>query len=298
MLVRFIAHAGISIEEAGHSLLIDPWFLDSTVENPLIESIAGGWSTIDFQIPKTEEPIERHTPDAILVSHFHPHHSPARDIKFICDNSLALGRTMQLLYPSPNEAMEATLSERVPKGIARKGVTPNEKFKIGPFSIQSLEHTVPFHTAWHVSSTTGSVLHIADGRLNKDRFSRKPDAAWENIKGLSPSLFLLSIGGHSQRVTEKDGKRSINEAGIFTAVEGAQITQLVNPKAAAAIGIYNHSIWKNRLEYIRSTPQSEEEFQWALSWLTPGTKNLHLVPGCTIGIGDSSLQGTCDTYIG
>lgn len=67
MRVTFIAHAGMSIKDEGGEVLIDPWFTDSSIQDPLIRSIWGGHSSIDFQIPKTFDKPENHLPEAILV---------------------------------------------------------------------------------------------------------------------------------------------------------------------------------------------------------------------------------------
>ncbi|MDO8408301.1 MAG: MBL fold metallo-hydrolase [bacterium] len=297
MLVRFIAHAGISIEEEDFSILIDPWFFDSTPEYPVIESIGGGFKTIDFQIPRTTEKIEGYAPDAILVSHFHPHHSPVRDIRLLCQNSLAQGKQINLFHPLPSGAIEKNLQERVGPGVTRHGMEPGETCTIGPCTIEAKEHTMPFHRAWYVTSKTGSVLHIGDGTINKDSTSRLTDPVWEQLRGLAPSVLFLSSGGHNLRLTDKDGKRRIREAGICTPVEAARVAQVVQPRVVAAFGFYNHSIFKNRIEHILPAPQTEEEFQWAVSWLAPETRNVRLTPGYTFGIGDTNLRATCDTYL-
>jgi L-ascorbate metabolism protein UlaG (beta-lactamase superfamily) len=297
MLVRFIAHAGISIEEDNYCVLIDPWFLDSTPEYPVIESIGGGFKTIDFQIPKTQENIERYKPDVILVSHFHPHHSPHRDITMLCQNSLAHGKQVILVHAETGEREEKVLRERVIQGVDRRSVKAGDTFTVGPFTIEAKQHTAPVHQAWHVRSKTGSVVHIGDGMLNRDPFSRKLDDAWTALKNLSPSILFLSTGGHNVRVREKNGDPDILAAGIFSPVEAAKVAQVIAPRAVAPFGFYNHSIWKNRLEYINSAPQTEEEFQWAISWLAPRMKNIRLIPGQEFGIGDVALKDTCDFYL-
>ncbi len=296
MLIRFIAHAGFYIEEKGYSIFLDPWFSDSTIERPIIESLGGGFKTIDFQIPQNMDSTERYAPDAIFISHFHPHHAPARDIRALCENSLAKGKKIKICYPAPNAVMEENIRAKLPGDVEKIAAKPGDTFSVGPFSIEAKEHTVPYHTAWHITSASGSVLHIADGRSNKDPFFRKPDPIWERLKGLSPSFLFLSAGGHSQRV-EKDNERIIMPAGIFTPTEAAEIAKIVNPKIASLIGIYNHSIWKNRYEHIQPAPFCEEEFQWAVSWLSPRTRHVRLIPGMTLGIGEEHLLPVCEVYM-
>lgn len=296
MFIRFIAHAGFYIEEKGYSIFLDPWFFDSVIERPIIESIGGGFKTIDFQIPQSTDSPERYAPDAILISHFHPHHSPARDIRALCENSLSKGKKIKIFFPTPSATMEENIRAKVPGDVEKVGVSPGDTFSIGPFSITAKEHTVPYHTAWHVASPSGSLLHIADGRLNKDNFLRRPDPVWENLHGISPSFLFLSAGGHSERA-EKNNEHLIIPAGIFTPVEAAEIVKIVTPKAASLVGIYNHSIWKNRHEYIQPAPFCEDEFQWAASWLSPQTRHVRLTPGMTLGIGEDSISPMCEVYM-
>ncbi len=296
MLVRFIAHAGLYIEEEGYSIFLDPWFSDSTIERPIIESIGGGFKTIDFQIPQSTDSVERYAPDAIFISHFHPHHSSAKDIRALCENSLSKGKKIRIFFPTPSQTMEENIRAKLPGDVDKVAAAPRDTFAVGPFSIEAKEHTVPYHTAWHITSPSGAVLHIADGRFNKDQFLRKPDPVWEKLKGLSPSFLFLSAGGHSQRV-EKNNERLIMPAGIFTPTEAAEIAKIVAPKAASLIGIYNHSIWKNRYEYIQPAPFCEDEFQWAISWLSPQTRHVRLTPGLTLGTGEEHLMPTSEIYI-
>ena len=93
MKVTFIAHAGISITEKESEVLIDSWFTDSTVARPLIQPL-WGFPTIDFQIPKTEDRPSNHNPDAVLISHFHSHHSPHGDIMALVAQSEDTKRTL------------------------------------------------------------------------------------------------------------------------------------------------------------------------------------------------------------
>ena len=296
MLVRFISHAAISIEESGYNILIDPWFLDSTQEHHLIKSIGGGFDTIDFQIPQTTEKISQYTPDAIFVSHFHPHHSPMRDINILCQNAIANKKEIIIGYPTPNEQMENALSERIPKGVIKKPMAHGVSITVGPFTIESKQHTVPFHNAWYIRSQKGSVLHLADGAINKDIFNRKVDNAWMALEKIKPDILFISSGGHSARETNKDGTRTIREAGIFTAVEAAKVTRIIEPKAVALIGCYNHSIWKNRHEYIRQASQVLEEFDWAISYLNSDIKHLYIKPGNIFAINEPSYIKKCSAY--
>ncbi len=297
MFVKFIAHAGMYVEEEGFSLLLDPWFFDSTPEHPIIQSIGGKFDTIDFQIPKTTERIETYAPDAILFSHFHPHHAPARDVQMLCKNSVDVGKKPVLMYATPTKETETSLHSHVSPHIQRHGMELEESVSIGPFTIVAKDHTEEFHRTWYVFSKTGSVLHIGDGRLNREKKIRGFDLAWEKLRGLKPSFLFLSAGGHAVRITKKDGARALHDACILTPVEAVKVAKIIDPRAVAPIGFYNHSIWKNRTEYIRPSTQIEEEFEWGASWLIPHIRQARLVPGYTLGIGEKHLKESCDLYL-
>ncbi len=282
MRIRFIAHAGIYVEEDGVSILIDPWFRDSTQENPVIESIGDSFKTIDFQIPQTTEKIENYSPDAILVSHFHPHHAPARDVQMLCENSLKVGKSISFLYPRRNEELEAELSKKLPLNVDRIPISPGYTKIIGPLTIEARAHSSVGHTCWYVHSKAGSVLHITDGSFNRDVLVRVPDIAWESLGDLCPSFLFINAGGHSMRRERNDGERYILEGSAFTAIEAATITQHIKPRSVGLIGFYNHSIWKGRSEYIRTAWQSLEEFEWARAWVAPHAKHVILSPGFEI----------------
>jgi hypothetical protein len=285
MLVRFIAHAGVYLEEDGHSLVIDPWFLDSTPEHPVIESIGGGFRTIDFQIPKTTENIASYAPDAILISHFHPHHSPLRDIQILVKNSGDNKKNVTVLYPRPSDAMEAHVTDALPSTVVHRECIVGDQITIGPFTIETRGHTVPFHNSWYVRSSTGSVLHMTDARMNRDRLLRAPDKIWSDLANLAPSILFISAGGHSVRFSDKEGSKTIWESEALSAVDAAKITTLIKPKAVGIIGVYNHSVWKNRTEYILPTAITLEQFEWALSWLCPAIEHRHLFPGYSFRTG-------------
>jgi hypothetical protein len=125
---------------------------------------------------------------------------------------------------------------------------------------------------------------------------RRIDDTWIELQGLKPSILFISSGGHSQLQKNKEGERVVVEAGIFTAVEAAKVTRLINPTAVALIGMYNHSIWKNRVEYIRQSSQVEEEFLWALTYLDPNIKKLFINPGFSIGLSEKDLEGKCNYF--
>lgn len=293
MKVTFIAHAGISLTEGEHEILIDPWFTDSSVARPLIQPLSG-YPTIDFQIPKTEDTPSNHNPDAVLISHFHSHHSPHDDIMTLVAQSEDTKRT---LFGHPDIGEKNGSVKETFAVWPHVDVTPmreGDVRQVGTFSVRARTQTVPNHLAWEVSTPLGSVLHIADPIFNKENSERIMDAVWESFRDLQPSALFINAGGNSLR-REKDGVRQVLESCSVSPVEAAQIVARIRPQTVSLIGCYNHSIWKNRQEYIPPAGQIEEEFYWALSWLAPEVKFVPMKPGHTFGIGESSE--TVDTYI-
>lgn len=293
MKVTFIAHAGISISEGDTEILVDPWFTDSTVDRPLIQPLSG-FPTIDFQIPKTDDLPSNHNPDAILISHFHSHHAPHDDIMALVAQSEETKRTF---FGHPdigerNESVQQTFAvwPHVDVSLMRDG----DARQVRAFSVRARTQTVPNHLAWEISTSLGSVLHIADPTLNKKNSQRVMDEIWESFRNLQPSALFINAGGNSLR-REKDGVRQVIESCSVSPVEAAHIVALIRPQTVSLIGCYNHSVWKNRQEYIPPAGQIEEEFYWALSWLAPDVRFVPMKPGHTFGIGEASEA--VDTYI-
>ncbi len=286
MQVTFIAHAGIAITEGDQEILIDPWFTDSTIDHPLIEPIAG-YPTIDFQIPKTLDVPSAHTPDAVLISHFHSHHAPHDDIMSLVARSAGTKRT---LFGHPDIGERNVAVSNTFAIWPHVEVTPmrgDDTRVVGACSVRARTHTVPNHLAWHIESAAGSVLHIADPVLNTDNAKRVVDEAWEAFRDLAPSVLFINAGGNSLR-REKDGVRTVLESGALSPVEAAKVVALIRPRLVSLIGCYNHSVWRNRQEYIPPAGQVEEEFAWALSWLAPEVRFVAAKPGYTYGIGESA----------
>lgn len=292
MFLKFIAHAGFYIECGKNSLLVDPWFTDSSLAEPIIRS-PGGHVTIDFQIPPTRERPESFSPDAVLISHLHSHHAQLSDLYALVNR----GKPVQIAFPDGGAGNAKIIqSFEQFENIQLTPCKDQQSLRVGAFTLTALSHTVPNHLAWHITTSSGSFLHIADARLNTDQRKREIDPVWQKFNNLRPHLAVLSAAGNSLQI-QGEGVKDIGEAMTLTPIEGAKIIQLINPKAASLIGCYNHSIWKNRIEYIRPAPLVEDEFYWALSWLAPQVKCIFMKPGYAFGFGDPLSQGQVDTFI-
>jgi len=291
MIVTFIAHAGVALSAEGTEICIDPWFFDSTREEPIIESLSGK-STIDFQVPRTKEDIATHTPRGIFVSHFHAHHAPKKDI------TLLASQGQEVIFGYPSLGAGNSLIQKYFHNSKQVTTLPFEHMQmtnIGPWVVTGLTHNVPGHIAWLIQSASGSVLHIADAHMNASSKKRELGPEWNAYAGLKPELLLLSAGGNFVRIT-KEEKPVLHLAGM-SPVEAAQLVQLIQPKAVALIGVYNRSVWNGKSEFVRSSASVEEEFQWDVDWLAPHTKVLLLRPGHTIGIGNTRVASGVDFFI-
>lgn len=278
MLVRFIAHAGFSFEEDGFSVLVDPWFTDSSLVHPILEGIAGT-RTMDYQIPRTREKIEDYVPHAILISHFHVHHSPLADILQLVQQSLH--DTLLAYQAGPGDAV----IRRNLSGFSHLSFRPvkdRESFKVGPFTLTPYLHTLPDHLAWLVESATGRVLHLADSRIHTRIGVSDLDPVWDAFpEGVD--LLLMSAGRNSL-ARSIEGQRRLLENTTFSPLQAARLAEKLRPRALASMGNQNHSVWKNRQEFIPEAAGTEEELRWALGWLLPDTKFITIRPGHTFDI--------------
>ena len=292
MLVRFIAHAGLYIEEDGTALMVDPWFRSSSREYPLLESLQGN-STIDFQDPPARETIENVKVDGILLSHFHAHHASRRDVL-----TLAQGQGVTIAHPhlgSEKNASVANAFTTLPVKILP--CQDGSEFTIGIFKIRALAHTSPNHLAWFVESPTARILHLVDINGTNGAFFPEAHKEVSRFKKLNPHMLFITAGGNHFR-SESEGVKEVQESKNLSPVQGARMTRFIEPKGVSLIGCYNHSVWYNNIEYMRHSSVIEHEFHWALSWLAPETRSVFMKPGHTFGLGDPSLSTSVDTYIG
>lgn len=293
MFIKFIAHAGIYIEEGGFSILVDPWFSDSTLDNPIIEGFSGK-KTIDFQIPKTKEKIEDFKPNCILISHFHSHHAPLVDVNSIILNS----DNIIVAYPILGSNQLVTDRLLAFNNVSSRPTGDGDVFDVGCFTIKALAHTVSGHMAWFIKSATGSILHIADARVNKNYDMNTLDEVWNKFSELYPSMVFISAGRNTLRIENKETyEKDIKESTCFSPIQASKLLKKIKPKAVSLIGIYNHSIWKNCEEFTLEACHIENEFNWSLSWLARETKFIRMFPGHSFGINDESLPKKVDTYI-
>ncbi len=293
MYVKFIAHAGIAIFEDNYSVLIDPWFRDSTLENPLIEGI-NRKNTIKFQIPPAVDELKDFAPGAILLSHFHVHHAPFNDVHDLIENSRG-----HVILAHPDGYANKIVTNRFGHftDISIRPTRHRDEFSLGPFHITALTHTVEGHLAWFVKSKTGSMLHIADGAANTNFELNSLHPCWDEYMTIHPDIVFTSAGRNSLR-KDDNGRRSIIESGSLSPIQAARLIQKIRPRLVSTIGNHNHSFKRNRLEFIPELPATEEEFRWALSWLAPEVKYVPIRAGHGFSLGEIPLGRTdANTYL-
>jgi hypothetical protein len=289
MRVRFISHAGISIETEKARIAIDPWFYSSTLDHPLIQSILPGHQTIDFQVPPGRLNIRDLEPDAVLVSHFHAHHSPESEIRDFASR----GRKLLLGGPVISADQQLSLFENLGQSssnVEYRAFPENGPLELGDLTIEGFEHTSKHHVGWKIKGNSGSVLHITDAMINRNSIDRRLDPLWSALKDSNPDFLFIGSGGHCTRRV-RDGVVRLFEDSTLSPFEAARLAALIRPRAVAVIGFYNHSMWKNRLEYVLPASVVEDQFQWAMHQLLPEASVVALRPGNEFEISKKSSTG-------
>ncbi len=278
--VRFIAHAGVQIKSEDSSLVVDPWLYSSNRKTPLIQGLDPESSTIDYIIPEPRNTVQDIESDVIVLSHFHTHHAPLREVR-----ELVTFREVTIICPLLSEkklqGIKKTLGDTLYKRINFIFISGEETVTVKRFTIRALTHSLKDHYAYMITTPETSVLHIADAATSKNFNACQFDSFWEKFHNLSPEYLFISAAGHSMRIISYKGERNIVENTTLTPVQAAKITTKINPRHVGVVGIYNFSIWDSGVEYSHSAETVEHEFYWAITYLHPGIKVLNLRPGDT-----------------
>lgn len=275
--VRFTGHAGIHIQTQEHSLVIDPWFYSSTRERPRLQGLDPESSTIDFMVPEPRNTILEIAPDIVLLSHFHTHHAPFDEIKEIAE----IKRITVVCPPLPQERLNEIrkrMGDEIFGNITFVFVVEDVTLTFGQTTVRVLTHTKPNHVGYFVASSAGSIFHLSDPHASNSN-SLLFDPMWEKFNGLNPDYAFISCAGHAQRRILKTGTRIIMENQTFSPTQAAKFAVKIGAKNAGAVGIFNYSLWTDRVEFTPSSEEIEREFHWALSFLSPSIQILTLRPG-------------------
>ena len=276
--VRFIAHAGVHIKSGDVAIAVDPWLYSSTRENPIIQGFDPDSFTIDYLIPEPRNKIKDIESDIILLSHFHTHHAPYKEIK-----ELVSFRSVDIVCPNLSKEkilkLKESIGEKLFGRITFHFLEKDTILNIRGITISCLTHSHKEHFAYFIKTEKTSVLHIADIAANSSHTSLLFDSFWSKFDNLSPEFLFISSAGHNLRHITERGERVILENATLTPTQAAKATCKIKPKNVGIVGVYNFSAWSNRAESPRSYEQAEAEFYWAMSFLAPAIRVHKLRPG-------------------
>lgn len=285
--IQFIGHSGLSIKCQGTEILIDPWLRSSSFKEPVLRGLLPPNKTIDFQIPEPRNEFSDYSPDAILVSHFHTHHSPFSEIsEWISLKKTILG--LPEIEPQENDLLKAGLKELYEK-VDFRFSKDSTRFNVGPFEVIAHFHPLEKHLIWEVKTSDFSVIHMTDVPANRKNENSLLDVCYEKFENSSPDFLFIGCGAHALK-TKKDNLNIIVENTTATPIQGAKIAALIKPSFAGIIGHSNHSIWKNRMEYTLPSHVIEDQFHWALGHLAPNIQHICLRPSQKFSVVKSQID--------
>lgn len=278
--VSYISHATVWCKTAATSLIIDPWFFSSTVQSPVIQGLRPNQKTIDYIIPKPVNSIDEISPNIILLSHFHTHHSPLKEIAHFAKSS-AITIICPPLESAELRQIEVTIGENVFSNITFTFVENDTEIKFAGFSIRAFTHTRKHHLGYHVSAPSFSFIHLSDSLAGTDERLLTLDPLWDKL-GTYPATdhLFISAANHSQLMM-KGHERKIVEHTSLSPVQATYLTKIINPKKVSLIGMSNFSIWDSGVEYTESPESVFNYFSWAMRFLLPSVEVVHLNPGDT-----------------
>ncbi len=279
VFVRFIAHSGVQIANESSSLVIDPWLFPSTHEIPLIEGFDPSQRTIDYLIPEPKNIPSDLAPDVICLSHFHTHHSPLKEIvEFLKIKPLTI--VCPTLDTQKLSTIRSKIGDYIYERITFVFIDRQQVVTVNNFRIEAFPHQKYIeHLMFHISLEKTSIFHVVDARANPENDTIKFSDSWDFCKDLSPDFLFVGAAAHLVRIAEENGTRSVLESFSMTPVQAAKLCVMMKAKNVGIIGIYNHSIWDDRVEMGLSVGEAESQFYWAMSFLAPSINVHQLRPG-------------------
>lgn len=275
--VTYIAHSGFKISTPSTTIVIDPWLYPSDFNRPVLQGLDPGSRTIDYLIPEPKNSIDDLECDIILLSHFHTHHAPLREITEIATKrrvTIVCPDTLRSKMSELQKNLGVTLLERITFHFVNyesllKG---EEVISLGETEITVYSHTQKNHFAFLVTCPAFSVLHITDSVIHRNLATQHEDELWGRFTSIQPTLLCIGAAPCSMRVINSQGGRNILENTSLTPVQAAKITNAIAPTNVMLIGMDNVSVWSNRAEYRLPKEESASQFVWALSFLNPAIR--------------------------
>lgn len=277
--IRFIAHSGVQIADSNTSIVIDPWLYDSRRDSPIIEGLDPTQKTIDYLIPAPRNTAIELSPDIVCLSHFHTHHSPLREIV-----EFAKIKNITVICPPLTEIKLETLKKKIGAHIFSKisfiFVNVDREITIKGALIKVYTHWKrSVHLIYNIHLNSKSIMHIVDAQLEQRTKDLLPlHAGWERVHNTKPDFLFIGAAGHLLKKIH-NGKRIITNATTLTPIQAAKLAVRIMPRYVGIIGLYNHSVWDDRLEMTMSSGEAETQFHWCLSYLAPSIHMKKLIPG-------------------
>ena len=282
--IIFTGHSGVAIKNDKLCIAIDPWLYASTRTKPVIEGLEPSQYTVDYMLPESRNSAKDISPDIVLLSHFHTHHAPLTEII-----DFAKIKPIKIFCPTMDENKLSQIRKKVGDYIynritfkfMNKDENINEIINGQKVEIKSFMHQAEIniiHFMYYIKLGDKSLFHTVDSNVNEDINRTDFSESWDRMKGLDIDYLFIGAAGHTIRSSNNGVRRLIEHASI-TPVQAAKLASNMGVCYAGVIGMHNQSVWDQRAEYGLSTAEAESQFYWALSWLAPAIKVLHLRPG-------------------
>lgn len=307
MKIEFIAHAGFRLFNGEDEVIIDPWLKSSNIQTPILESFKSSHHTIDFLRPKPKIRPTELSPNLILISHFHAHHSSSKDLLEIAGQNKS---QIKLIGP---KSSTNSLVDNYQKYFDCVFIDNDETFYFNNYKISIFTHTSENHLGFFIEDTLTetSFMHIADAVINRSYYDRRIDPIWFKLNNIRPTFLALTSGATSSAIYVNDIEDKITfsenysgnegwrpsfiENSMMSPTECARLANEIKPKIVCLMGMYNFSIWKQDIEYSFSAYESENYFSWALSHINSNIITFPLRPRLVIDLakfkcGDSYVK--------
>jgi hypothetical protein len=284
--VKFIAHAGVMIKSEGLSIVLDPWLYPSDFDAPVIKGFTYN-KTIDFLIPVPKTRSVDIVPDIVLLSHFHTHHAPLRELA-----EFAANKKIEIVCPPLTEKdllkIDEIYGENVRKNMNLLFIKEDAVITRNNINIRVFTHTQNGHLCYVVETPNSKIAHIVDAAANEDHDKLSLSSTWEKLNDINPDILFIGTASHiSKKTVGVD--RDIIENMTLSPVQAAKLSVKMGAKNIGAIGIYNHSIWNGVQEYVRPPGEVESNLYWVISYLSPSTKFHAFKPGDTFEIENNKV---------
>ena len=231
-------------------------------------------------IPESRNSVIDISPDIVLLSHYHTHHSPITEII-----EFAKIKPIQIFCPTMNDnellQVKNKMGDYIYSRITFRFLDKDESIISKGLEIRAFLHQAErgtTHFIYYLRLGDKSLLHVVDANVNYGTASSEFSNWWSRLYVLEVDYLFVGAAGHISRAMI-NGERYLREHTSLTPIQAAKLAVRLGVRYTGIIGIYNHSVWDDRAEMGLSSGEAESQFYWALSWLAPAIKVLYLRPG-------------------